>query len=68
MTIIFPSHIHQRNQLRVKAVLKEFSNAENIIEYPPYNIDRSKRHIKIDDMEIELTNKEYEMLEYFWKH
>ena len=52
--------------LRIKAVLRRvFPNAENIIEYPPYNIDRSKRHIKIDDIEIELTNKEYEMLEYF---
>ncbi|MGB0174698.1 MAG: winged helix-turn-helix domain-containing protein, partial [Acholeplasmataceae bacterium] len=39
--------------------------AEGIIEYPPYLIDTNKRTISEEGVYIELTNKEFEMLQYF---
>jgi two-component system response regulator CssR len=52
--------------LRVQAILRRtHPYAEGIIEYPPYLIDTNKRTITEDGMNIELTNKEFEMLQYF---
>jgi len=55
--------------LRVQAILRRtHPYAEGIIEYPPYLIDTNKRTITEDGMNIELTNKEFEMLQYFLNH
>ena len=55
--------------LRVQAILRRtHPYAEGIIEYPPYLIDTNKRTITEDGMNIELTNKELEMLEFFLNH
>jgi two-component system response regulator CssR len=55
--------------LRVQAILRRtHPNAEGIVEYPPYIIDTNKRQIFEDEIQIDLTNKEFEMLAYFLKH
>lgn len=55
--------------LRVQAILRRtHPHAEGVIEYSPYLIDTNKRMIFENNEEIELTNKEYEMLHYFLKH
>lgn len=55
--------------LRVQAILRRtHPYAEGIIEYPPYLIDTNKRTITEDGVNIELTNKEFEMLQYFLNH
>ena len=55
--------------LRVQAILRRtHPYAEGIIEYPPYLIDTNKRTITEDGMNIELTNKEFEMLQFFLNH
>jgi two-component system response regulator CssR len=52
--------------LRVQAILRRtHPYAEGIIEYPPYLIDTNKRTISENGVNIELTNKEFEMLQYF---
>lgn len=52
--------------LRVQAILRRtHPYAEGIIEYPPYLIDTNKRTITENGFNIELTNKEFEMLQYF---
>ncbi|MGF7059068.1 response regulator transcription factor [Brassicibacter mesophilus] len=43
-------------------------NNSCIIKYPPYLIDVNKRNVKIDDIEIRLTFKEYELLCLFIKN
>jgi two-component system response regulator CssR len=55
--------------LRVQAILRRTNpHAEGVIAYAPYLIDTNKRAIYEDNKEIELTNKEYEMLHYFLNH
>lgn len=52
--------------LRVQAILRRtHPHAEGIVEYPPYLIDTNKRTITEDGHPIELTNKEFEMLQFF---
>ena len=54
--------------LRVQAILRRtHPNAEGIVEYPPYIIDTNKRQIFEGETQIDLTNKEFEMLAYFLK-
>ncbi len=55
--------------LRVKAVLRRLSvDQKDVIHYTPYDINVSKREIKIGQDMIELTNKEFELLLFFLKH
>jgi two-component system, OmpR family, response regulator CssR len=55
--------------LRVQAILRRtHPHKEGFISYPPYTIDTQKRMIFDQNKEVELTNKEYEMLSYFLKH
>jgi two-component system, OmpR family, response regulator CssR len=55
--------------LRVKAILKRtHPEMDGKIEYGPYVIHTAKRQITEEDKEIELTNKEFEMLSYFLSH
>ncbi|MFA5560174.1 MAG: response regulator transcription factor [Acholeplasmataceae bacterium] len=55
--------------LRVKAVLKRQNLIQNeIVSYGPYDINLSKREIFKEGKQIELTNKEFELLVFFLKN
>lgn len=53
---------------RVKAVLKRTNNISDDYTYKDLVIDYQGRTVKIDDEEIKLTPKEYELLVYFVKN
>jgi two-component system, OmpR family, response regulator CssR len=56
--------------LRVKAVLKRqyHGNSNELMTYADYEINVTKREIKSKDQQIELTNKEFELLLFFLKN
>jgi len=56
--------------LRVKAVLRRRQQAQSseLIHYDAYEINLSKREIRLDGEMIELTNKEFELLLFFLKN
>jgi two-component system response regulator CssR len=55
--------------LRINNILKRvYKNDPSLIEIDGYVIDESKRKVLLDNDEIELTTKEYELLLYFLKN
>lgn len=54
--------------LRVKAVLKRKNSRPGVISYSDYSIQLDSREIRHGDKQIELTNKEFEMLLVFLKN
>jgi two-component system response regulator CssR len=56
--------------LRVKAILKRHSNqqASEMVQYGNYEINITRREIKIANQVIDLTNKEFELLLFFLKN
>ena len=50
---------------RVKAILKRDGKIKDIYKYESLMIDYKGRKVTIDEKEIELTPKEYELLTYF---
>lgn len=50
---------------RVKAILKRDGKIKEIYQYKDLMIDYKGRKVTIDEKEIELTPKEYELLTYF---
>lgn len=53
---------------RVKAVLKRTNNISDYYTYKDLVIDYQGRTVKIDDEELKLTPKEYDLLVYFVKN
>ena len=52
--------------LRVKAILRRANRTSpNLLKYDSYEINIEKRIIKEDDVVIELTNKEFELMLFF---
>lgn len=56
--------------LRVKAILKRHSNQQvsEMVQYSNYEINITRREIKISNQVIDLTNKEFELLLFFLKN
>lgn len=56
--------------LRVKAVLKRQNQGKTneMMTYGKYEINVTKREIKVNDQMIDLTNKEFELLLFFLKN
>lgn len=55
--------------LRIRAIFKRIQPKESIIvHYDEYEINMVKREIKHHDALIELTNKEFELLQFFLKN
>jgi two-component system, OmpR family, response regulator CssR len=55
--------------LRIKAIFKRYQPKDsNIVHYDEYEINLVKREIKCHQNYIELTNKEFEMLQFFLKN
>jgi two-component system, OmpR family, response regulator CssR len=55
--------------LRIKAIFKRYQPKDsNIIHYDDYEINLVKREIKHNQELIELTNKEFELLQFFLKN
>lgn len=55
--------------LRIANILKRvYKNQNSKVEVDGYIIDESKRKVLLDNHEIELTTKEYELLLYFVKN
>ncbi|MFU8792560.1 MAG: response regulator transcription factor [Acholeplasmataceae bacterium] len=55
--------------LRIRAIFKRIQPKESIIvHYDEYEINMVKREIKHHDTLIELTNKEFELLQFFLKN
>jgi two-component system response regulator CssR len=56
--------------LRVKAVLKrhQVPQVSEIVHYGEYEINMTRREIKLDSQMIDLTNKEFELLLFFIKN
>ncbi len=50
---------------RIKAVTNRFSNKMDIYKYENLKVNYKAHTLKIDDKEIKLTPKEYELLVYF---
>lgn len=50
---------------RIKAILKRNNKISDIYEYKELKIDKMAHSVYINDKEIELTPKEYELLIYF---
>ena len=50
---------------RMKAILKRSKNTENIFKYKTLKIDKLGHALYIDEKEIELTPKEYDLLVFF---
>ena len=50
---------------RVKNLLNRFKVSNNILNYCGISLDKNSHKIKIDNNEVELTPKEYELLELF---
>ncbi len=44
------------------------SESDDILEYPPYTLQRSTQSLKLDGEEIELTRKEFELTLFLFKH
>ncbi|MCI8330909.1 MAG: response regulator transcription factor [Bacilli bacterium] len=53
---------------RVKAILKRDGKIKEIYQYKDLKIDYKGRKVTIEEKEIELTPKEYELLTYFIKN
>ena len=55
--------------LRINIILKRvYKDNPSLIELDGYIIDETKRRVLLNDIEIELTTKEYELLIYFIKN
>lgn len=55
--------------LRIANILKRvYKNASGMVEIDGYMIDETKRKVLLNNEEIELTTKEYELLLYFVKN
>lgn len=55
--------------LRVKAVLRRATtNEKDLMTYGPYEINLTKREIRVGQEMIDLTNKEFELLLFFVKN
>lgn len=39
-----------------------------LLRYPPYLIDKEKRQVSLDDRQLELTSKEFDLLAFFTAH
>ena len=50
---------------RIKAIMKRYTNEEDKYIYNTLVVDFKGHSLKIDDMEIKLTPKEYDLLVYF---
>jgi DNA-binding response OmpR family regulator len=59
---------------RVKAVLRRAGRSagpgalDDVIELGPVALHRSAREVRVDDIEIELTQREFDLLEYLVRH
>ncbi len=58
---------------RVKAVLRRTGeqrpgDADDRLELGPLVLDRGAREVRLDDVEIELTQREFDLLEYLVRH
>jgi DNA-binding response OmpR family regulator len=53
---------------RIKAVLKRNNNFHTILSYKNAKLDINTHTLKIDDISINLTNKEFELLKLFFKN
>jgi DNA-binding response OmpR family regulator len=60
---------------RVKAVLRRAGGAgadrphsEDVIELGPVVLARGAREVRVDDTEVELTQREFDLLEYLLRH
>ena len=58
---------------RVKAVLRRtgerrLTGADDRLEFGPLALDRGAREVRLDDAEIELTQREFDLLEYLVRH
>jgi two-component system, OmpR family, response regulator CssR len=55
--------------LRIKAIFKRYQPKDSsIVHYDEYEINLVKREIKHHQHQIELTNKEFELLQFFLKN
>jgi len=63
--LVKPFHLSELNA-RLKALIRRnFHQGNNIIEYNEISIDNPKQSVKINDTNLSLTSKEYELLLYF---
>lgn len=56
---------------RVKAVLRRASAgapADDLIELGPLSLARGSREVRVDGQEVELTQREFDLLEYLARH
>lgn len=53
---------------RIKAIMKRKNGDTNIFKYEDLTIDYKAHSVKIDDVELKLTPKEYDLLVYFVKN
>jgi len=57
---------------RVKAVLRRLKGAsaagEDVLELGPVRLDRAGREVHVDGREIELTQREFDLLEFLLRH
>jgi DNA-binding response OmpR family regulator len=58
---------------RVKAVLRRSGErrptaADDLLEFGPLALDRGAREMRLDGVEIELTQREFDLLEYLVRH
>jgi DNA-binding response OmpR family regulator len=54
--------------VRIKAVLKRTNNLDEIIIYKNINLDITKREVHIENTLVDLTKKEFDLLEFFIKN
>ncbi|MBP3766480.1 MAG: response regulator transcription factor [Bacilli bacterium] len=53
---------------RIKAIMKRKNGETDIFKYEDLTIDYKAHSVKIDDVELKLTPKEYDLLVYFVKN
>ena len=56
---------------RVKAVLRRSGSgavAGDVLEIGPVTVDRAAREVRVDGREVELTQREFDLLEYLARH
>lgn len=65
--------LHRRYQLNATAGLGldaaiKTAESEGVEDYDPYKIDYAKRSIAINGLEVKLTNKEFELASFMFRH
>lgn len=53
---------------RIEAVARRYNKNDVILRFKNIEINEERRSVKVDDIEVEITLKEYELLVLFFKH